>query len=153
MSKIDFQKRFAESPFAYRLHNFVFLFDKIADDVLQREHGITLSQFVVLKILTHTHDCKQKNIAEKLHMTEGAISRQIERLRENGFITRTTNKSNRREHEINVTEKGMIVRKNALETLSKEMAFIGQALTDEEMSHFENAIEKLHECVVKYTNS
>ena len=153
MSKIDFQKRFPDSPFAYRLHNFVFLFDKIADDVLQREHGITLSQFVVLKILTHTHDCKQKKIADNLHMTEGAISRQIERLREQGLITRTTNKTNRREHEINVTEKGMEVRKNAIETLSKEMAFIGQALSNEEMSQFENAIEKLHECVVKYTNS
>lgn len=153
MSKFDFQKRFPDSPFAYRLHNFVFLFDKIADDVLQREHDITLSQLVVLKILTHKKDCKQKNIAENLHMTEGAISRQIERLRERGLITRTTNKNNRREHEINCTEEGMSVREDAMKTLSKEMAFIGKALNDNEMEHFENAIEKLHACVVNYTNS
>lgn len=150
---MDFHTTFAESPFAYRLHNFVFLFDKIADDVLQRELNITLSQFVVLKILTHKKDCKQKNIAQNLHMTEGAISRQIERLRELGLITRKTKKDNRREHEINCTPAGLKVREQALETLSKEMSFIGNALTAEEMEAFDNAVKKLHDCVVHYKNS
>lgn len=153
MIQEDFRKKFPDSPFAYRLHNFVFLFDKIADDVLQSEHGITLSQFVVLKILTHRKDCKQKNIAEKLHMTEGAISRQIERLRERGLITRTTKANNRREHEINCTSEGIKIRDEAIKTLSEKMSFISQALSTKEMSDFENAVEKLHECVVKYTNS
>jgi hypothetical protein len=29
MIQEDFRKKFPDSPFAYRLHNFVFLFDKI----------------------------------------------------------------------------------------------------------------------------
>ena len=99
------------------------------------------------------HNEEQKNIAEKLHMTEGAISRQIERLRERGLITRTTKANNRREHEINCTSEGIKIRDEAIKTLSEKMSFISQALSKKEMSDFENAVEKLHECVVKYTNS
>lgn len=149
----NLKQTFEDSPFAYKLHNFVFLFDKIVDEVLQKELDITLSQFVVLKVLTNVTDCKQKNIADRLHMTEGAISRQIERLRERGLITRTTKKDNRREHEINCTKEGLEVREKALSVLAKEMEFIRRALNNDEMKHFENAIDKLHARVVEYTNS
>jgi len=75
-----------------------------SDRLLEKEVGLSLTQFRLLCALTS--GCCQRTIGEHLRLTPGAISRQVELLRQRQLITREANTENRREHVVALTAQG-----------------------------------------------
>jgi DNA-binding MarR family transcriptional regulator len=131
---------------------------RFSDNILRKNTNLTYSQFLVLMAI----DCKcleqgsgkksyncintQKQIAESLSETQAALSRQIENLRQKGYLTREENRVNRREHVIRITQQGV----NELEKAYKVMKIVN--------SNFFNPISRaehslLKKCLIKLVDN
>lgn len=91
---------------AHLMHNFVFALDRAADHKLQSRFALGFSQFLILSMLSKHGNMSQKATASCVNITPGGMSRHVNTLVEQGYIVRTINKKNRREHIIQITQKG-----------------------------------------------
>ncbi len=104
----------------YKIYQSTLAIDKITSDVLKRYTNLTYSQFVVLKCLYFSPQTSQQEIAEYLHITQPAVSRQIDLLKKKGYITQEENDVDRRENKIILTTSGEKHLKKALEISMKK---------------------------------
>jgi MarR family transcriptional regulator, transcriptional regulator for hemolysin len=93
---------------------------------------ITLDQWLILRIVGEHPDISQNDIAEMAFKDKASITRIIELLVQNGYLTRAIHSTNRRMFELTLTEKGtdtleklkdlvVIFRQNALEGIGLEV--------------------------------
>ncbi|MBL7818822.1 MAG: MarR family transcriptional regulator [Saprospiraceae bacterium] len=98
-----------------------------------KAHGfdITLDQWLILSTLIKNPDISQNDIAEKVFKDKASVTRIIELLVQNNFLTRAIHPTNRRMFQLTVTEKGsdtieklrdlvQAFRKTALDTISPD---------------------------------
>jgi len=111
----------------YKIYQSTLSLDKITSSVLKHHTNLTYSQFVVLKCLHFSPQITQKEIAEYLHITQPAVSRQIELLTKKKFIMRKENDSDRREDKIILTASGEEQLGKALTISLKEFKHIFSA--------------------------
>lgn len=104
-----------------------------AGDALYREHlGISLSQFLVLSVVdAYPGTLNQQSIAQRLGLTKGTVSRQIELAVEAGRMTVQTSPHSRRENVVRLTTEGTaLVRKGDAildDSLDRDMADVDPA--------------------------
>jgi DNA-binding MarR family transcriptional regulator len=91
---------------ALKIHRFVFLLEKLADQALQKEAELTFSQCMILVSLGNNPHCSQRSIARCRDLTQAAVSRQVESLNQKKLILRKENAQNRREHVLTLTPLG-----------------------------------------------
>lgn len=91
----------------YLLHELAHLIDAESDQVLLERLGIGFAQFKVLIVLEEHNGATQKQIATALNQTEPSISRQIKILKQKSLAEVSISTSNRREHLIYLTERGV----------------------------------------------
>lgn len=79
-----------------------------------RESGLSMQQ---IRALFHIHECPRgiTNIGEHLGITKAAASQMIDKMVEQGFITRVEDPKDRRGKNINLTEKGLHAMQKSLE--------------------------------------
>lgn len=95
-----------------------------------KQHGfdITLDQWLILKTVSEYPDISQNDIAEKVFKDKASVTRIIELLVQNGFISRAIHPKNRRMFQLTISEKGLktieeldelvqVFRKNALDSI------------------------------------
>lgn len=72
-----------------------------------RESGLSIQQ---IRVLFHIRECPRgiTNIGEHLGITKAAASQMIDKMVEQGFITRVEDSHDRRSKNINLTEKGIL---------------------------------------------
>lgn len=89
---------------------------RLANAVSQRlrEAGVTIPQFDVLSALTENDGMTQQQMAEKLYVTKGNISGILDRLTEQGLVTRTALATDKRSNALALTAKGRAVVKKAM---------------------------------------
>jgi MarR family multiple antibiotic resistance transcriptional regulator len=80
-----------------------------AEVELQRELAISYSQFLILAAAAHAKAASQCHVARFLNITEAAVSRQVETLVDKGWLLRTPNPANRREHILVLTPAGVTI--------------------------------------------
>lgn len=68
--------------------------------------GITIDQWVLLKIISESEDLTQKELATKSFRDPASITRTLDLLSKNGFLTREPVPENRRSYHIALTSKG-----------------------------------------------
>tara|TARA_R110002072_G_scaffold125612_8_gene261845 strand:+ start:42 stop:473 length:432 start_codon:yes stop_codon:yes gene_type:complete len=68
--------------------------------------GITVDQWVLLKIIEESSSISQKEIAKKSIRDPASITRTLDILSKKGLITREALKNNRRQYNIQLTEAG-----------------------------------------------
>lgn len=95
-----------KNSIGYLLHELAHLIDAESDQVLRERLGIGFAQFKVLLVLEENDTSTQKQIASALNQTEASISRQVKVLRQKALARITTRPSNRREHLVELTERG-----------------------------------------------
>ena len=73
-----------------------------------RESGLSMQQ---IRALFHIHECPRgiTNIGEHLGITKAAASQMIDKMVEQGFITRVEDPQDRRGKHITLTEKGISI--------------------------------------------
>ncbi len=131
-----------------RLHKLGFMLDKAADASLQSQLQFGLSQFRILAMLEQDSNCSQIHIADLLDQTEAAVSRQINLMVKEGYVTRITKPSNRRERILSLSEDGKQKLEEGWRALSELQDILFEGVNDSERealsAHAEKMIWRLH---------
>lgn len=135
-------KNFSDA-IAYKIHKAVFVMDKAADSTLQNKLDITLSQFLILMAIEHHTNVSQTEIANFLELTQAAVSRQIEVLRNKKLITISQNEESRRENILRPTPLGQKLFREAGIILDETFENLYKVMTDKEKKSLEKSLDKL----------
>jgi DNA-binding MarR family transcriptional regulator len=83
------------------------LLDRLGEVLLRRELGISLAQFLVLSVVdAHPGPLSQQAVADRVGLTKGSVSRQIEHSVASGLMTVRVAAHTRRENAVTLTEAG-----------------------------------------------
>ena len=83
------------------------LMDRSGEALFRSQLGISLAQFLVLSVVdAHPGSLSQQAIADRLGLTKGTVSRQIENAITAGLMTAQTAAHSRRENAITLTDAG-----------------------------------------------
>ncbi len=93
--------------------------------------GLHPGMSFILKILAKKGSMSQAEIAETLHHSSAAVSRQINVLRERGYVDAIPSQENRRKVVVSLTDKGRIVLKETERQVSKSMYDLLRDVPDE----------------------
>jgi DNA-binding MarR family transcriptional regulator len=89
------------------LRKVVLLSERVGDRVAQREIGIGRAPYLILRTIAEAGSPpSQQELAGRLSLTKGAVSRQIALLRNNGLLTAEESQTSRRENALALTRKG-----------------------------------------------
>lgn len=96
------------SEFGYYAHHVVTLLDKRSDDMLRENLGISLAQFMLLRVFD-TYGAtlpSQQTIADRLGIVKSGVSRHIDIARQNSWIEVAPDPAMRRQNTVTLTPKG-----------------------------------------------
>jgi DNA-binding MarR family transcriptional regulator len=111
------------SEFGYYLHRIAALLDKRGDAMFRSELGISLRQFLLLRLIEMGAPTpSQQMIAERLGIAKSAVSRHIDIARQKGWIDVGVSAQSRRQHSVTLTEAGQ-------QLLSRAHTLLGQTET------------------------
>ncbi len=118
---------------AHHIQHLAVLLNRQADQVLQEQLGIGLSQFRIMEVLQAEPASRQKNIASCLGQTEASISRQAKLMQTRAIVSIATNPQNRREHAMSLTPKGEKLLEAGTQVLTQhyELAFTSLSAKDQ----------------------
>lgn len=68
--------------------------------------GVTVAEWVMLRELYEVSAMVPSQLAEKLDLTRGAISKLADRLENKGLVTRTADETDKRSHTLAITDAG-----------------------------------------------
>jgi len=74
-----------------------------------KPYGLTSGQFPALMFLYHHPGCMQEAITRRFTIDKGTVARAIQRLEEEGYVTKEADPENRRAVQLNLTEKALSV--------------------------------------------
>ena len=119
-------------------------------NVLLKRYDLSIQQYNVLRILRgqYPNQCTLQLVKERMIDRMSDVSRIVERLRKNDFLTRVTKPMDRRAVDILITEKGLAL----LKSIDQELDYFYQPikkLSHEDTSHFAVLLEKLLDQVLE----
>lgn len=139
------KKNTLESLTWQRITRFVTESNHLSNEFLKR-YDLTAAQFDVLIQIQTYQPITQSELAEKVTVTQGGISRMLTRLEKDGLIDR---KQEWKIKKISLTEKGEDILNVATpEQVEFQSSFFNEALTDEELKTLYELTTKLQ----KYTH-
>jgi DNA-binding MarR family transcriptional regulator len=81
--------------------------DRTGERLFQRELNVSLAQFLVLSVVdAHPGALSQQVIADRLGLTKGTVSRQIDKAVTDGLMTVAVSERTRRENDVRLTDAG-----------------------------------------------
>ena len=91
----------------YLIRRVAGLMDRQGEALFRRELGISLAQFLVLSVVdAHPGPLSQQAVADRVGLTKGTVSRQIDSAVAAGLMTVRVASHTRREHAVALTEAG-----------------------------------------------
>ena len=126
------------------MHALMFSFDKKVEILLQENLDLSFSQFTILMGIHYCPDSTQKTVSSYINHTEAAVSRQIEKLKEKGYVLIVDNPNSRREHILNITKKGQEQFEKAYILISKLSKKIFESITNENMEIIRKSLDKVY---------
>ncbi|MFS0556318.1 MarR family winged helix-turn-helix transcriptional regulator [Brevibacillus sp. 179-C9.3 HS] len=124
-----------------RLMRFTTQSNQLSNDFLKR-FDLTTAQFDVLMQISVYQPLTQSELAEKVTVTQGGISRMLVRLEKEGYIAR---KQDWKTKTISLTEKGEAVLKQAFpEQLAFQSSFFDEVLSEEEQKTLYTLMTRVH---------
>src|SRR6478735_5929387 len=96
---------------------------QVSESVIQESCGFGMAQFRVLWVLhTHQEGVQQNAIARWLNLTEAAISRQLQLMKEQGLLTIMIDNEDRRSRLVMLTPEGREFTQNGISKLAEAHA-------------------------------
>lgn len=124
-----------------RLMRFSNQSNHLSNDFLRR-FNLTTSQFDVLIHIYSHQPLTQSQLAEKVLVTQGGISRMLARLEQDGYITR---KQEWKTKTISLTDKGTKIMEQVIpEQSAFQSSFFEEALTHDEMKILYTLLTKVY---------
>ena len=108
-----------------------------------RENGLSLSQISTLFQLYHCGTSAVSQISSNLDISNAAASQLLERLVQQGLITRSENPLDRREKQLVLTNKGYELLRDSAKACSAWQEKLISTLTPEEQNKVSEALEIL----------
>lgn len=116
------------------------LFDDLTSDL-----GITRSQSGALGVIHMRPGITQREIAEKLEITEVSAGRLVDRLVAEGFAERRPHEADRRAHAIFVSAKGEALTERLEEYAGRAEAIAWEGFDDKAMAEFNESLDRLYD--------
>ncbi|MCL2470399.1 MAG: MarR family transcriptional regulator [Propionibacteriaceae bacterium] len=110
------------------------------------DSGLDFPSFDVLSALRRSgepYEQTPSQLAESMMVTAGAVTQRLVRLEEQGLVTRTHNKTDRRKVIVALTWRGVRVIDNALVQHARQEEAILSLFTDEERAQFTGYLRRL----------
>lgn len=124
-----------------RLMRFTHRSNQLSNEFLKR-FDLTTAQFDVLMQISVYQPLTQCQLAEKVTVTQGGISRMLARLEQEGYIVR---KQDWKTKTISLTNKGEEALDRALEhQIAFQTSFFDEVLTEEEQKTLYQLMSKVH---------
>lgn len=134
----------SEDTIFYTIESVIKHYRKYAQANLKKEcPSITIDQGLVLNKLIAEPDISQTQLAKLIFKDMASVSRMLDLLEKNGFITRQLNPINRRRFLITVTQKGLttIEQLNPIVLENRKKAL--QDIPEEALLHCEQTLSKI----------
>lgn len=112
------------------------------EDSVVKDSGLTTSQNHTIEIVGHAGSIKMKHLAEKVGVTTGTLTVNIDKLEKMGLLKRVPHQTDRRSILIELTGKGKTVYQHHYNHHYKLTRAIVADLSKEEQIVFSSAIQK-----------
>lgn len=113
------------------------------EKALARATGLTIPQWVVLRIVRELGETTPKVIAEKARISQATVSALLDRLQMRGLTTRTRGHTDRRQVWVKLTEQGASIMRSAPDALQDLFAAKFSSLPDWEQAMLVAALERI----------
>jgi DNA-binding MarR family transcriptional regulator len=119
------------------------LWDRV-DRRLREDHDLPLSWFEPMQVMDRVVDCRVVDIAEELSITEGGVSKLVDRIERAGWCVRAPNPNDARSSVVSLTRAGRRVLRAANGSCDDElMVRLGVALSSERLESFASTLQAL----------
>ncbi len=124
------------------------LTSKVSKQYSQKEFdqlklGITVEQWVILKIVSEHSNLSQKELANKSYRDPASITRTLDLLEKKGLIQREAIPENRRAYHISLTKKGTQFVKENIAMVNKHRELSTNGMTENELKTLSKLLEKI----------
>ncbi len=133
----------------YLVQHLAAVIGKQADQILQEQLGIGLSQFKILMVLEWNPRVQQRTIADSLGQTEASISRQIKLLKGKGLLVARPDPQNRRKHITMPTTLGMQITEAASNIMRRNFGPEFANLGEDQLMQLIAGLQRLHAITCK----
>lgn len=132
--------------FSYRQTGQLYL--KILQLILQQQTTYSFGAVLVLKVLEQKGSQTQHQIAQELHHSDAAVSRQITKLLEEGLVSAEPNVENRREIIISLTQLGDDALAKIGDTVDRQLTEILTDISHEQLADWLEQSNKLQDTLL-----
>lgn len=128
----------------FDLHRLIYLMNSVAGQKLsQHDSPITYSQYLVLNSIAKNGKINQRQLSKIISISDAAISRQVDLLKQRKFLKAETNKANRRERILCLTNHGELAVNQAEKVIESIFSTPSYSIEDQEIISFNLTIDKL----------
>lgn len=92
-----------------------------ADTALRTDHDLPLAQYLPMRVIAQTPDCRVQDIADQLAITSGGASQAVDRIEKAGHVQRRPHPANRRSSIVELTAQGSALLDTAAATIDREL--------------------------------
>lgn len=112
--------------------------------------GLTREQWSVLAILWKEDGCSQQTIADATNRDKPSITRLIDNLVKEGFVSREHHKTDRRTNLIYLTDKGKGIKQSVMEVVNETIDQSTEGLNQEQILIIRDAFQLIYNNIKKY---
>ena len=121
---------------------------KISKIYSQREFdkaglGITIEQWVLLKIIEESEELSQRELAERSSRDPASITRTLDLLSKRGLVNREQMPDNRRQYQIVLTEKGADFVTTHMAMVSEHRKLSVKGFSEQELTVLRSMLERI----------
>lgn len=111
------------------------------------DSALTFHQFYVMKVINGSSNVTLTMLCRELNLSKGALSLTLNKLVQEGYVSRCENPSDRRHRNIVLTNKGERVLKNTGEKIRDAFVRLTSGLTLEELENIKSSLEVFNETI------
>ena len=132
-----------KSTLMYRLHKLAGTLSLMAERELGEQLGISFSQFQILMALEENPLANQREVVQYVGISPGAVSYQLEDMREAGLVEQNQNERSRRENILKLTARGKRLSGAAFKLVEAQSAKLFEPLTAVEQRELGRVLDEL----------
>ena len=107
-------------------------------------HDITLEQWIVLSKLSQQDKITQKELAKNADKDQPTLARILDILERKKFVVRNPSEKDRRAFSVQITEKGINLKKQVAPSLESFFHTIIEGISDEEIETYKRVLIKIN---------
>jgi len=113
-------------------------------------YGLYKGQPKILGLLSHHKALSKKDIAERFKLAMPTVTKTIERLEKNGFVSTFQDSSDKRRTLVKLTDKGREVHDDLISFKKSYAEIIFDGISEEELLQMKSVLEKVKLNVLEY---